>query len=88
MQHARFRAPLILAILVLLLPVLYVGAYFALVKPMGQNWEDPFYDAGLDYRWGGKTAAAIFWPIEQADRQLRPGYWEPGWTSFPSLPPP
>ena len=86
MQNARYRAPLILAILVLLLPVLYVGAYVAIVKPTGQLRGDPFFDAGHDYRWGGKTAAAVFWPIEQVDRRLRPGTWEPEWSSYPPLP--
>jgi hypothetical protein len=33
---AMNRTPLILAIVLLLLPVLYVGSYLALVKPGGQ----------------------------------------------------
>jgi hypothetical protein len=61
-------APIIAAIL-LLLPVLYVGSYLALVVPNGRDF---ILGARSDhYRIGGKTAAALFSPLESIDRRLR-----------------
>lgn len=76
----RHAAPIIAAVL-LLLPVLYVGSYFALVVPSGIrvgtikiNWiPQPIID---HYRIGGDIAAAVFWPLEQIDRNVRPGAWD------------
>jgi hypothetical protein len=61
------RAPLLLAILLLVLPVLYVGSYLALVVPDGS--------LPSDYRWGGETAEKIFWPLMRIDRKVRPAEW-------------
>ena len=73
------RAPLILAIVLLLLPVLYVGSYFALVVP-GPPWH---YDMDAKamifpdhYRLGGEWAKAVFWPLEQIDQRGRPVAWK------------
>jgi hypothetical protein len=72
-------APLITAIVLLLLPVLYVGSYLALVTPNGQRmvWFGP--DVATypkqSYRWGAQLSERIFWPLEQIDRQLRPHAW-------------
>ncbi|WP_254512970.1 hypothetical protein [Anatilimnocola floriformis] len=87
------RAPLIVAIVLLVLPVLYAGSYLALVLPgsvcvMPDGTETRYgevsnRDVLLDllkyktYRVGGKWAESFFWPIENADRRLRPGAWEP-----------
>ena len=83
----KHAAPILAAIL-LLLPVLYVGSYLALVKP-GSYW---YYSPGNGvymhgYRyfgdWSGqgdfplaaKIAPTIFWPLEQIDRRVRPDAW-------------
>jgi hypothetical protein len=64
-------APLIVAIL-LLLPVPYVGGYLALVTPDSS----PF--GGGNYRCCPQVCSALFWPLEQADRKIRPNAWA-GW---------
>jgi len=78
-------APLIVAIVLLLLPVLYVGSYLALVDPRG------FYipPSGLaveftHYRFGGDLADVFFWPLEQIDRRLRPVAWRSAWEDAPN----
>jgi hypothetical protein len=73
-------APFIAGVL-LLLPVLYVGSYLALVVPEGIEC-GVSTPAGLDYgwkhyRWGDARAERVFWPLEQIDRRVRPGAWEP-----------
>jgi hypothetical protein len=76
-----------MAAVLLLLPVLYVGSYFALVVPEGYLREasvqvtEPTPEMFFlkHYRFGGKVAARAYWPLEQIDRRLRPGAWEPTW---------
>jgi hypothetical protein len=60
----RSLAPLIVAVS-LLLPMLYVGSYFAMVVP----------GAAMPYVGGNETAQKVFWPLEQIDRLLRPTKW-------------
>jgi hypothetical protein len=79
------RAPLILAIVMLLLPVLYVGSYFVLVTP-GRGL--PLYLSSIiesksvvghytgNYRCQTLWADRVFWPLEQIDRKLRSGTWK------------
>jgi hypothetical protein len=79
------RAPLIIAIVLLLLPLLYVGSYFAMVVPdgifIGTIKVDYVRQPVIShYRTGGDIAAAVFWPLEQIDRKLRPGAWGPLWV--------
>jgi hypothetical protein len=73
----RHAAPIIAAIL-LLLPVLYVGSYFAQVMPWGTI--DPPNSRGeyikRHYRYSQRLAL-LYWPLEQIDRKVRPGAWEP-----------
>jgi hypothetical protein len=73
------RAPLITAIVLLLLPVLYLGSYFALVVPRPPAYQSRpvmlYPDQSLHYRLGGRGAAAFYWPINQIDRKVRPGAW-------------
>ena len=75
------RLPLIVAIVLLLLPVLYVGSYFALVDPADRLINDARFYLKMapmsDYRSGGNWESRVFWPIERIDRKLRPGTWEP-----------
>jgi hypothetical protein len=73
----KHAAPLIAAIL-LLLPVLYVGSFYLLIKPQGfwmfpdplPTGEQPRAYYGY-YRIGERWASQIFWPLEKIDRRLR-----------------
>jgi hypothetical protein len=75
----NFRGPLIIAVALLVLPVIYLASYCALVIP-------PYYQAPIavwgfqpstaNYRYGHGWADRIFWPLEQIDRQVRPRAWE------------
>lgn len=58
----------IIAMILLLLPLVYVGSYCALVEPF---W------GVANYRFGGRTSTRIYWPLEQVDRRVRPGVWQP-----------
>src|SRR5688572_20047122 len=85
MTKPRSFAPIIAAIL-LLLPVLYVGSYLALVVPKGQwgrygimNWGRVVHYRNLteiSSRRRIEPTEVIFWPLEQIDRRVRPGAWE------------
>jgi hypothetical protein len=71
------RAPLIVAIVLLLVPVLYVGSYLLLVWPDQErlDWADSRSDFPT-YRYGTESwAGRLFWPLEQIDRKVRPGAW-------------
>ena len=75
--------PPVVAIVLLLLLVLYIGNYLALVKPYHRKvWtnitgELRFYFD--NYRWGGVYAEVVFSPLEQIDRKVRPSAWpDPG----------
>ena len=89
MERPRHNAPIIACVL-LLLPVLYVGSYLALVCPQQiivTKWHrpvsnGPFTDDDFDlyaahYRLAHETAERVFWPLEQLDRKLRPSAWRP-----------
>jgi hypothetical protein len=74
----KHAAPFI-AVILLLLPLLYVASYYALVLPgpgplamtsTGECKEQSSYRLGSDY------ARQVFWPVEQIDRRLRPKAWE------------
>lgn len=74
------RAPLIVAIVLLLLPVLYVGSYFALVVPNPDDYRWFAVSLGYvaeeqNYRIASSTLSKVFWPLEQIDRKLRPRAW-------------
>ncbi|QDU30809.1 hypothetical protein ETAA8_59580 [Anatilimnocola aggregata] len=72
------RAPLIVAIVLLLLPLLYVVSYVAIVQPYHRSvWivKGTLEMEYVHYRWGGAYAAKVFWPLEQIDRKLRPNRW-------------
>jgi hypothetical protein len=90
------RVPLITALVVLLVPLVYVGSYFALVSP--QVLAIITYDRTNDpqhpvmgsvryshYRFGFNLSEQLFWPLEQIDRNVRPEAWE---TDPSLLPPP
>jgi hypothetical protein len=76
------RAPLMVAIVLLLLPVLYVGSYLVLVRPAGISdsvFQDGIYWTDLTsiryYAVVGNSGQRLFWPLEQIDRKLRPNAW-------------
>jgi hypothetical protein len=76
------RAPLIFAIVLLLLPVLYVGSYFALVDPpenrrtmrKGRIPASRLFDP--NYRIAARYAEVVFYPLERIDRKVRPAAWD------------
>lgn len=65
MNSHRSSAPLIAAIILLTLPVPYVGSYLTQVMP----------GAAVSYVGGSEFSSWIFWPLEQIDRKVRPGAW-------------
>jgi hypothetical protein len=82
-MQTRRIAPIIAAIL-LLLPVLYVGSYLTLIIPGGVMCEPgpevkcqgrgPYFFRKI-YRVGDQRSEWFFWPLEQIDRRLRPDSW-------------
>jgi hypothetical protein len=84
-KQRQARAPLVIAIVLLLLPLLYVGSYLALKKPfaitlLGNGRNGTYVVA--DYRMGQRIASYAFYPLEQIDRKLRPSAWEPTGHGF------
>jgi hypothetical protein len=80
-KQSQSHAALIVAIVLLLLPVLYLGSYFALVVPRSVlvPITGPIGESGFlvrHYRYGGDWAERAFWPLEQIDRKVRPRAWE------------
>jgi hypothetical protein len=69
------RAPLIVAIVLLLLPVLYVGSYFVLVVPEGFLVARDGQNFGTYYRIGGAWSRRFYWPMEEIDQKIRPRAW-------------
>jgi hypothetical protein len=77
MDKARSHAPIIAAVLLLLLT--YGGCYLALVNPEEEWFQfDGRHTFRVNgYRIGSRYCATIFWPLEQIDRRyVRPGAWE------------
>ena len=81
------RTPLIIAIVLLLLPVLYVGSYLALVVPKPSA---TVVGGGVvrihvvaRYRIDWHLVDATFFPLEQIDRKVRPRTWEPWEGALP-----
>ena len=83
MHYAPMRkhaAPIIAAFL-LLVPMLYVGSYFAIVTPgpliilRDSPGGDPILEGHAKYRLAPSIAEDVFWPLEQIDRKVRPGVW-------------
>ena len=76
------RAPIIAAIL-LLLPVLYVGSYLVVVEPEDRFLTVPAenmkhrYIVGTSHYCGASTSIAKFYsPLEWMDRKIRPDAWK------------
>jgi hypothetical protein len=81
-------APIIAAIL-LLLPVLYVGSYLALLKPppsQSTPYNDLLARRWSNYQAGGRFVEIVFWPLEHIDRRLRPQAWgQTDWDEADSM---
>lgn len=85
MDKPRSSAAPIFAAILLLLPVLYIGSYFALVIPAGKLPKSTIAASlfaspqGIiqvsHYRLMPAFAARFYWPLEQLDRKLRPKAW-------------
>jgi hypothetical protein len=82
-MSTRSPAPII-AVVLLLLPLLYVGSYLMLVVPSGIPRQGigevngvPYSRIARDnhYRMARDQSEWFYWPIEQIDRKLRPGAW-------------
>lgn len=75
------RTPLIVAIVLLLLPVLYVGSYFALVTPFRgpviRRTLSCGFSPGSSIRGNYRTGdlSMVYWPLERLDYRLRPQTW-------------
>jgi hypothetical protein len=74
------RASLIVAIVLLLLPVLYVGSYLALVVPLmsesggAYEFSYPLVEGSDAHIWLSK----FYYPLERIDMAVRPDSWR--WT--------
>ena len=72
------RAPLIFTIMLLFLPVLYVGSYLLLVLPQGRmvmETKPNIHFKIYQYRLGGELPHHFYWPLQQIDRMVRPEMW-------------
>lgn len=73
------RAPTvwIVAALLLLLPMLYVGSYCLIVeRSIVQLWSGQQRLPRIaTYRVGGSAAATVFAPLHWVDRRVRREYW-------------
>lgn len=72
MRLSNSTVPIIVACL-LLLPVMYVGSYLALAAHSPRRMGEPRIAL---YRVKSKNVHQFFWPLEQIDRRLRPGFWD------------
>jgi hypothetical protein len=89
MTKPRSFAPIIAAVL-LLLPVLYVGSYLALVDPESEQGLERILDGrSANYRLGGRRIESFYWPLKQIDQSVRPKAWDDPWDQpvFRSPPP-
>jgi hypothetical protein len=72
-KQQQSRAPLIIAIVLLLLPVMYVGSYLASVSYHFEvHNADGSTERLVTYRADGEFIEVFFWPIEQIDKRIRP----------------
>jgi hypothetical protein len=78
MERHRSSAVGLFVAMLLLVPVVYVGSYLALVRPFAVMIPDRRTSGSYElrhYRYGGDWSEAVFWPLEQADRWIRPTAW-------------
>jgi hypothetical protein len=64
--------------LVAALPLIYLGAYLALLNP-SQPFDEPekgnFVLRRMEFRTGGRFSEVVFWPLIEMDHRLRPMFW-------------
>lgn len=80
MVQKNHRTPLVVAVLLLVTaPLLYVGSYLALVRPLqGANSERFFvYPSVGNSQAAHRWMHTLFRPLERLDRKLRPESWLP-----------
>jgi hypothetical protein len=79
------RGPLVVAIVLLLLPMLYLASYLLLVQPGGTlTWTTQVTHTNniiqtgskTHYLRGGRVSEVVFLPLEQIDRKVRPLAWD------------
>ena len=78
-RQRQSRLPVIGAVVVLLLPMVYVVSYLALVWPDRMRYDslDSHMQFIPKYRYGTEAwAERVYWPLEQVDRKLRPDRWQ------------
>ncbi len=73
-QNKYSHAPPVVGIVLLCLPLIYLGSYLCLVCPAYSH--HPFLGE-INYRGKWRGAARFYWPLEHIDRQLRPDFWSP-----------
>lgn len=86
MSERRPHAVLIVAAALLLLPLLYIGSYYALVQRSNQTERTTDNERIYlpKYRLGGRVAVGLFRPLYIADRNLRSETWTLEWEGdFP-----
>ena len=66
----------VLAGLVVLPLGLYVGAYYALVRPL-RLYSFATEGSYMSPQYSFEQARPFFWPIHEIDRRLRPQVWDP-----------
>ena len=70
----RDAAPIMAAVL-LLLPVLYVGSYLALREVVGYEQYGRVGWVEVRYKFCGHWGNSFYWPLEQLHRTIRPNDW-------------
>ena len=72
MPHSRQNWPLVVLLLITLLPVSYMGAYYVMLNGIEP---DSSSEALPDYHFSDLTARKVFWLAHEIDRAMRPRYW-------------
>jgi hypothetical protein len=74
MKESRL-APAVATVVLLLLPLLYLGCYLVLMTPVLHS-SSGGYVRKPEYRFGGSAARCLFYPATLVDRQVRPDFWD------------
>jgi hypothetical protein len=87
MRLSASSAPVIAAIL-LLLPLLYVGSFYLLARPHVRPDNYRIYDVPLLHYLEQESAyevgwwlSTVYWPMMRMDKALRPDSWWPEYQS-------
>ena len=70
---------LLIAVVLLLLPAAYMGAYYGMLDDSTARFEGVLLELGgrrlPEYHVKGEFVPNVFWPAHQIDRLIRPNYW-------------